>query len=134
LWNESLAEPRGEVLVGEAGIRLSRNPDSTVGVDVAYISAEVAAASPPDYPYLDGVPVLIVEVLSPSDKQEEISEKVEAYLKAGVKLVLIAEPVFKTITVYRPDGDPQLFSISQTFEAGSAMPGLRISLRDIFEK
>jgi Uma2 family endonuclease len=29
--------------------------------------------SPADYPYVDGIPLLVVEVLSPSDKIEEIN-------------------------------------------------------------
>src|SRR6266542_2614322 len=41
-WLEKQSSPRGEVLVGEAGVRLRRNPDTTVGVDVAYVSAQVA--------------------------------------------------------------------------------------------
>src|SRR5438034_5214322 len=49
-WNDAQPEPRGEVLVGEAGIRLRKNPDTTVGVDVAYVAPESAAASPANYP------------------------------------------------------------------------------------
>jgi Uma2 family endonuclease len=64
--------PKGEVLVGEAGIRLRRNPDTTVGVDVAYISAETADTNPDPERMVEGVPVLIVEILSPSDKHREI--------------------------------------------------------------
>jgi hypothetical protein len=37
-WNDKQPEPRGEV-----GVRLQRNPDSTVGVDVLYLSPELAA-------------------------------------------------------------------------------------------
>ena len=34
VWNDQQPPPRGEVLVGEAGVRLRRNPDTTVGIDV----------------------------------------------------------------------------------------------------
>src|SRR5438270_9622952 len=36
-WRERQPEPRGSVLCGEAGCRLRRDPDSTVGIDVVYI-------------------------------------------------------------------------------------------------
>jgi Uma2 family endonuclease len=134
VWNDTQPQPRGEVLCGEAGIRIRSNPDTTVGVDVAYICAEVAAASPADFPYIDGVPVLMVEVLSPSDKKEDINDKIQAYLNAGVKLVWIVDPPFKTITVYRPDREPELFNVTHSIEAGPEMPGLRIALHDIFER
>ena len=60
---------------GEAGFVLRQNPPSGVGIDIAYVSAEVAARQP-DAAYFDGPPVLAVEILSPSDTQESIDEKV----------------------------------------------------------
>src|SRR5262245_28623415 len=45
-WLDLQAEPRGEVVSGEAGFRLLRNPDTSVGIDAAYISPEVVARSP----------------------------------------------------------------------------------------
>jgi Uma2 family endonuclease len=97
-WLESRPEPSGEVVSGEAGFRLRRDPDSTVGIDVAYVSAEVAAREP-NAMYFEGPPVLAVEILSPSDKQEEIDEKVEVelYLETGVAVVWVVNPRFKTV-------------------------------------
>jgi hypothetical protein len=40
-WLDEQPHPRGQVLGGEAGVILRRDPDSTVGVDVTYIGAEV---------------------------------------------------------------------------------------------
>src|SRR5512147_1219374 len=42
-WLDGQPQPRGQVLAGEAGIILRRDPDTTVGVDVTYVSAEVMA-------------------------------------------------------------------------------------------
>jgi hypothetical protein len=39
-WLDQQPAPRGSVLGGEAGVRLRRNPDTTVGIDVVYVSAE----------------------------------------------------------------------------------------------
>src|SRR5690242_760867 len=65
-WLDTQPEPRGEVVAGEAGFRLRRDPDSSVGIDVAYVSAEVAAATPERSAFFEGPPVLAVEILSPS--------------------------------------------------------------------
>src|SRR5690242_1140644 len=35
-WLDGQPEPRGSVLCGEAGVRLSHDPESVVGVDVVY--------------------------------------------------------------------------------------------------
>src|SRR4051812_26260861 len=44
-WLDQQPEPRGSVLCGEAGCRLRRNPDSTVGIDVVYIGPGLAASA-----------------------------------------------------------------------------------------
>src|SRR6478735_1165105 len=41
-WWRSLPEPRGLLVGGEAGVRLRQTPESTVGIDVAYVGPEVA--------------------------------------------------------------------------------------------
>ncbi len=131
-WLDAQPTPRGEILSGEAGFRILRDPDTTVGIDVAYISAEVAQANPEDAFIIDGIPVLAVEILSPSDKQEDILDKVQAYLKAGVKLIWIVEPVFRTVTVYRPDADPTFFNFTQDLTADPHLPGFRAPVASLF--
>src|SRR5262245_47253443 len=75
-WRDLQPEPRGDVHDGEVGVRLSPDAESVLGIDVVYISAEVAAAQPEDVRVIVGVPVLAVEVLSPSDTIELIHEKI----------------------------------------------------------
>jgi Uma2 family endonuclease len=132
IWLDSQPGPRGEVLTGEAAFQLRRDPDTTVGIDVAYISAETARANPDDVFIIDGIPVLAVEIWSPSDKQEDLLDKVQDYLDAGVPLVWLAEPVFRTITVYRPDADPQMFTAKQELTAEPHLPGFRAAVSAMF--
>src|SRR5262249_38043519 len=82
-WLDGQSEPRGQIVGGEVGVRLRSDPDTAVGIDVAYISAEVVARQTDDTTLIDGVPVLAVGILSPSDTVEEIDEKVDSYLAAG---------------------------------------------------
>ena len=132
-WLEARPEPRGEVLAGEAGMRLARDPDTTVGIDVAYISPELARATPEGARFPDGVPILAVEILSPTDKHEETVEKLESYLSAGVPLVWIVDPDMRTVTVYRPGAEPELFNASQTLTAEPHLPGLRLPVTKVFK-
>src|SRR5438067_6069363 len=55
-WVRQQAKPRGRVLGGEAGFRIRRDPDTTVGIDVAYISPELAASTPRKAKLIDGLP------------------------------------------------------------------------------
>ncbi len=131
-WLATQPDPRGEVLVGEAAFQLRKNPDTTVGIDVAYISAATAAANPDDAFVIDGVPVLAVEILSPSDKQEDVLDKVRDYLDAGVPLVWIAEPVFRTVTVFRPGAEPELFNAKQMLRGEPHLPGFSVQVNSVF--
>ena len=131
-WRESQPAPRGEVLGGEAGFRLRPAPETTVGIDVAYISPELAARTPENARLVDGPPILAVEVLSPSNAQEDILEKVQRYLDCGVALVWVVEPVFRTVTLYRPGAEPQMFTVQQELTGEPHLPGLRIRVADIF--
>ena len=72
-WLDEQPEPRGQVLGGEAGVILGHDPDTTVGIDVTYISAEVMVRQTEDSTLIDGVPTLVAEILSPSDTIEDIT-------------------------------------------------------------
>jgi len=133
-WVEKLPEPHGSVLCGEVGCRLARNPDVTVGIDVAYIGPELAAQEPEDTRLIDGVPILAAEILSPNDTTEEIDEKVEAYLAAGVAVVWIVNPRHRTVTVYRQGAEPELFNASHTLTAEPHLPGFSVPVAEIFAK
>jgi Uma2 family endonuclease len=132
-WLDTQPKPRGEVLTGEAGFQLQSDPDTTVGIDVAYISAELSATAPEDAFIIEGVPTLAVEILSPSDQQQDVLDKVRDYLDAGVPLVWIVETVFKTVTVYRPDSEPQMFTVKDELTAEPHLPGFRVRVGQVFE-
>jgi Uma2 family endonuclease len=131
-WVDRQPEPRGQVHAGEAGVRLLRDPDTTYGVDVAYISAEVAARQTDDVTIIDGVPTLVAEILSPTDTQEDIHEKINKYLQAGVPLVWIIDPADRTVRIYRPDAGPQLFNKAQELTGEPHLPGFRVAVARLF--
>jgi len=132
VWLDGQPGPRGEVLGGEVGVRLRRNPDTTVGIDVAYISPEVAKRPRTGTKLIDGVPVLAVEILSPSDKHEEINEKVDTYLSAGVSLVWIIDPHRRTVEIIRLNAEPELVNVEQELTAEPHLPGFRVAVARLF--
>jgi Uma2 family endonuclease len=131
-WLDQQPEPRGEVLGGEAGVKLRRDPDTTVGVDVVYVSAEVMARQSDDTTLIDGVPVLAVEILSPSDTQEEIDEKIDDYLSAGVPLVWVIDPHHRTVEIFRPGAEPALVNVRQELSGEPHLPGFRVPVAQLF--
>src|SRR4051812_21903087 len=81
-WGQTrpMPAPRGF----SAGIyfRFRKDPEGSVGVNIAVPPAVQAATVTPNLRFLDGPPILAVEVLSASDVHEDVHEKLEAYLDA----------------------------------------------------
>ena len=131
-WVREQRQPHGRVLVGDAAFRLARNPDTVVGIDVAYISPALNATLNRRTDLIDGVPTLAVEILSPSDTQSDIADKVSTLLEAGVPLVWWVETVFQTVTVFRPDAPPELFNMTQQLDGGTHLPGFGADVAEVF--
>lgn len=131
-WRESQPEPRGQVFSGEIGCDLPI-VNSSVGIDVAYFSAEMLAAQPDGAKYLVGTPDLAVEILSPSDTVERVHEKIQDYLEAGTPHVWTVDVDFRTITVYQPDESPRMYSANDELTAEPHLPGFSVRLTNVFE-
>jgi Uma2 family endonuclease len=132
-WSATLPRPRGKVFDGEAYFRLRRDPETNVGIDVAYASPDQVAALNPRDRYIDGPPILAVEVLSPNDKQEDTEVAIDEYLACGVRAVWVVNPFRQTVLVCRPDAEPKLFTASQELAGDSYLPGFRCRVAEIFE-
>lgn len=133
-WLELQPEPRGEIYAGEAGVILKRDPDTSVGIDICYVAADLAKKESDDTTMIDGPPILAVEILSPSDKQEEIVAKVDEYLASGVKLVWLVDPHFKTVVVYQPEQQPEMFAGDDSLSADPHLPGFEVRVSQIFSR
>jgi Uma2 family endonuclease len=132
-WLHQQPKPRGKVYGGEAYFRIRKDPETNVGIDVALSTPEQAASTKKKASFVDGPPVLAVEVLSPNDKQKDIDDAIEEHLDCGVKQVWIVNPYAETVTVYRPGKKPELFNADQELPGDPELPGFRCRVADIFE-
>lgn len=132
-WLDEQPQPRGQVFGGEAGVRLSRDPDTTVGVDVVYISADVIVRQTDETTLIEGVPTLAIEILSPNDTIEEIHEMIRVYQSAGVPLVWVLNPYDRTVTVYRPGAEPDLLNALEELSGEPHLPSFRVPVARLFE-
>lgn len=128
-WLETRPKRSGDVLVGDAAFRLKREPETSVGVDVAYVDRK----TPDNVFVIEGAPTLAVEVMSPSDTQADIHDKIGLYLEAGTKLVWYVEPVRKKVFVYRPDGTDEVLSEGDELSGEPHLPGFKVRVGELFE-
>ena len=105
--------------------------DRVVKPDVAFVSAarlpenrEKGSPVPPD---------LAVEVVSPTDRHYDVTEKALAYLKAGTRLVWVVEPVAKTVMVYRSETDFTVLTCEDTLTGEDVVEGFTCPVAQLFE-
>lgn len=123
----------GRVLVGDAPFVLERNvegKDTVRGLDIAYISTERLSGKLPRKPLLVA-PELAVEVISPSNKAEDIEKKIQQLLEAGTVLIWIVYPDLQSVAVHTNEGSVTL-SETDMLTGGEVLPNYAISVREIF--
>jgi Uma2 family endonuclease len=74
------------------------------------------------------VPDLAVEVVSPHDTVYALDEKVEEYLRVGVRLVWVVNPDTRTVLVHRPDGTVTKIRDSGELVGEDVLPGFRCAV------
>jgi Uma2 family endonuclease len=80
------------------------------------------------------VPDLVIEVVSPNDKVEELDKKIDAYLADGVRLIWVLKPQRRSAVVYAPDLEqPQFLEGDALLDGGDVLPGFKIALSKVFE-
>jgi len=120
----------GELTTGD-GLILSQDPDDVTAPDIAaYLNHTLPIQTSPEG-YSLTIPDLVAEVRSKNDWQPEIDDKVERYLRAGVKLVLIVDPARRAVQIYRPEQPPVLLGASDTIDISDLIPGLHVQVSDL---
>jgi Uma2 family endonuclease len=124
----------GVVVGAETGFRLARDPDTVLGPDAAVVRQDRLPPGDQRGGYLELAPDLAVEIVSPTDRWTTVSEKVEAYLAAGVPLVWVVEPRARAVRVFTPEGAERRLraDAGDVLEAKPVLPDFRLGLADLF--
>jgi Uma2 family endonuclease len=124
------ANKLGNVASNDTGFITERDPDTVRGADVAFWSRERLPEVPAGY--LPMVPDLAVEVVSPDDHYARIQRKVAHYLAHGVRLLWVADPEDRSVTIYRPDKPMRILSESDTLSGEDVVPGFSCRVAELF--
>ncbi len=122
----------GVVCTADTGFKLQQNPDTVRAPDVAFVSRERILAEGKTEKFWPGAPDLAVEVVSPSDRFDEVLEKVEEYLAAGSRLVWIALPRTQTILVCHFTREVRILRRDDELSGEDVLPGFVCRVREIF--
>jgi Uma2 family endonuclease len=98
--------------------------------DAAFIS--ITKQPEPSYAAYNPIPPdLAVEVLSPSNTNDEMRIQIVNYLLAGTT-VWIFDPDHQKVEIYVPDQSPRKLGIDDTIDGVSVLPGFTLAIRDVF--
>jgi Uma2 family endonuclease len=121
----------GDVMTGEVGIYIKRNPDTIRAADVIYISyMKLDQATPKKF--LDVAPELVAEIMSPNDRWSDVRNKLREYFSIGVKVVIVVEPKEQILSVFRSMTDVQELSREDTLTLEDILPGFALPLSKYF--
>jgi len=128
----SYIRPRslGWVLTGEVGIYTRHDPDRVRAADIAFVSRRQIDAIPSGF--LNIPPELVVEIVSPSDRWQDLREKIDEYFVIGVQALWIVEPKTRTIMVYSSPTTANKFDKDQIVAASETLTEMEISVAEIF--
>jgi Uma2 family endonuclease len=98
-----------------AFVRYGRFPDEQLPLGNAQLAPDLAA-----------------EVISPNGTYEEVIEKIEEYLRAGVRLVWVISPRNHSVHVYRGNGSVHVLRENDELDGEDVVPGFRCPVCDLF--
>ena len=122
----------GEVYIAEVGFLIGSNPDHVRAPDVAFVRREREEEVGEIHGYFPGPPDLAIEVISPNDIYREVDEKVQDWLDAGTRMVIVINPRRRDATVHLPNEDPVTLTEEDILDGGDVVPGWTMPIREIF--
>lgn len=115
----------------EGGFYLSRDPDTVRAPDVMFIRKERLDPDLEIEGYLEIIPDLVAEVISPSDRHSDVMDKIEDYLTAGVRVVWLVDSRRHAVTIYP---GAQTLHESDTLTGGDVLPGFQTPVWRLFRR
>lgn len=78
-------------------------------------------------------PDFVIEVRSPTDALDVLKNKMNEYVRAGVRLGWLIDPQTETVTVYRGDPSTETLNRPDVVEAETVVPGFTLPMARIWE-
>src|SRR5262249_18358833 len=82
----------------------------------------------------DFVPDLAIQVISPNDLAEGLVGKIHEYFHAGVRLVWIVFPAFRTAYISDSSNRVRVIKETDILDGGPGLPGFQLPLGRLFDR
>jgi Uma2 family endonuclease len=125
------ARDLGAVYAAETGFKIASDPDTVRAPDAAFVSKARLGAAASKRGYWPGAPDLAVEVVSPDDTYVDVQDKVDDWLAAGSRTVIVVNPHKRTVAVHRA-ATVTVLTENDVLEGGELVPGWKVPVRELF--
>ncbi len=118
---------------GGPTVRFIMPDGSRLGPDAYWISEERWNALPEEVrttAFVAVIPDFVAEIVSPSNRAAELANKVRLYLEGGARLIWVINPRRRTVTIYRPDMEPEILDDPESLDGGDVLPGFVFNVRE----
>ncbi len=134
LGNHCRAHALGWIFAAEHGYRCFHwKPNKVQRTDVSFIRHErYSLQQLAEDGFTKIPPDLAVEVVSPNDLVGALDEKVEEYLRAGVRLVWVVHLAARAVQVFRSDRSVSWLWAADELSGEDVLPGFRCKVDDLF--
>lgn len=100
--------------------------------DISFISAGRFGREPEPDGFIEIAPDLVVEVVSPNDRAEEIEARRDDFFRVGTAQFWLVYPTTKIVYVIRHDGICRMCRESEPLDAAPLFPNFRPLVGDFF--
>ena len=121
----------GRAYSSNTGFLLERDPDYVLAPVASFVRQERVETATEERGYFPGAPDFVAEVISPNDRYSDVAEKVQEWLNAGTRMVVVVNPRDRTVRVHTSDSVVTI-SEDDTLDGGDVVPGWRLPVADIF--
>lgn len=124
----------GRVFSNDSGVITERDPDTVRGPDVWYASYDKVPRGKLPPKYLDAVPDLAIEVLSPEDRRGKVLGKVAEFIDIGVPVVCVLDPDEQTAELfYDAHSQDRTLTADDELSFPDVLPGFSVRVGELFE-
>jgi Uma2 family endonuclease len=133
LWSHVLQQLKGGyVTSNDTGLLVEQGPDSVRGPDVM-VFGPLGLLERVSLRYSTRIPRLVVEVLSPNDRPNQVNRRIAEYLRRGVPLVWVVDFQDRTVGVHRPNEIQKVFDDTEELSGEDALPGLKLRVAQLLD-
>lgn len=131
LWSYTRQRKKGYICSNDTGLVLEREPDTVRGPDISlYMESRKFDELEKKWP--KRLPKLIVEVLSPNDRQGKMQKRINKFLEKGVAMAWLLDPDAETLTIFLPNRQPIVLEGDEEVAGLKGLPDFRCKVSEFF--